>query len=71
MTRHRALKVMRRLFPPIALREAYARRVGNGWVEVGVELRTGEGGHRGKREPIRALRSTSWERAVFLARRES
>ena len=67
MTRHRALKLMRRLFPSVALREAYCRRVPNRQVEVGVELRCGPGGQRGPREPIVAWRAQSWEKAINRA----
>lgn len=69
MTRKRALKVMRRLFPSVALREAFARRGSHRLVEVGIELRCGEGGKRGARELVRIWRAPSWELAVAKARR--
>lgn len=69
MTRHRALKVMRRLFPSVALREAFARRVPGGQVEVGIELRAGPGGLRGASEPVMSWRAPTWERAVANAGR--
>lgn len=71
MTRHRALKIMRRLFPSIALREAFARREPHGRCVVGIELRSGEGGARGRRELIRGWHARAWELAVAEARREA
>ena len=66
MTRKHALKRMRRLFPSIARREAFARRQQDGTVMVGVELRGGNS----RNEVVRSWRGSSWEEAVTRAARE-